>query len=60
VNENPQPEHIAPGGKWLVRLRTNMTPVAGNADAIERSSEEDVREYDLKPHEPEADNRSED
>jgi hypothetical protein len=37
-----------------------MTPVAGNADAIERSSEGDVREYDLKPHEPEADNRSED
>jgi hypothetical protein len=51
---------IAPGGKWTVRLRTNMTLVGGNADAIERSSEGEVREYDLTPHEPGGDNRSED
>ena len=54
-SDSRQPEDTSPGHAWSVRLRTNMTPVGGNADLVERSSDGEVREYDVKPHEPEGD-----
>lgn len=36
-----------------------MTPVGDSADAVERTSDGDVREYDLVPREPEGDGEPE-